>query len=55
MDRGAWWAPVHGVTKIGHDRATHTYTQTHKGDTIEIVKGVDTEFRLEKVRLSKKP
>ena len=19
MDRGAWWAPVHGVTKSGHD------------------------------------
>jgi len=19
MDRGAWWATVHGVTKVGHD------------------------------------
>ena len=22
MDRGAWWATVHGVTKAGHDLAT---------------------------------
>ena len=22
MDRGAWWATVHGVTRIGHDLAT---------------------------------
>ena len=22
MDRGAWWAPVHGVTRVGHDLAT---------------------------------
>ena len=22
MDRGAWWAAVHGVTKIGHDLVT---------------------------------
>ena len=21
MDRGAWWATVHGVTKVGHDLA----------------------------------
>ena len=21
MDRGAWWAAVHGVTRIGHDGA----------------------------------
>ena len=19
MDRGAWWATVHGVTRVGHD------------------------------------
>ena len=24
-DRGAWWATVHGVKRVGHDRA-HTYT-----------------------------
>ena len=22
MDRGAWWATVHGVTRVGHDWAT---------------------------------
>ena len=22
MDRGAWWAAVHGVTRVGHDLAT---------------------------------
>ena len=22
MDRGAWWAPVHGVARVGHDLAT---------------------------------
>ena len=22
MDRGAWWATIHGVTRVGHDLAT---------------------------------
>ena len=22
MDRGVWWATVHGVTRVGHDLAT---------------------------------
>ena len=22
MDRGAWWAAVHGVARVGHDLAT---------------------------------
>ena len=22
MDRGAWWAIVHGVARVGHDLAT---------------------------------
>ena len=22
MDRGAWWATVHAVTRVGHDLAT---------------------------------
>ena len=22
MERGAWWATVHGVTRVGHDLAT---------------------------------
>ena len=24
MDRGAWWATVHGVTRVGHGRTTNT-------------------------------
>ena len=24
MDRGAWWATVHGVERVGHDWATNT-------------------------------
>ena len=23
MDRGTWWATVHGVTRVGHDLATN--------------------------------
>ena len=26
MDRGAWWATVHGVTWVGHDWATITHS-----------------------------
>ena len=26
MDRGAWWAAVHGLTKVGRDLATNTFT-----------------------------
>ena len=33
MDRGAWWATVHGVTKsqtqLNECMHTHTYTYTH--------------------------
>ena len=28
MDRGAWWAIVHGVAK-GSDTTEHTHTHTH--------------------------
>ena len=28
MDRGAWWASVHGVTRVRHDIATKTTTET---------------------------
>ena len=24
LDRGAWWATVHGVTRVGHDLVTET-------------------------------
>ena len=37
MDRGAWWATVHGVTKSQHDksdlRSTHTQVLCTKGST----------------------
>ena len=26
MDRGAWWATVHGVARVGHDLATKLTT-----------------------------
>ena len=29
MDRGAWWAPVHGVTKSWTRLSDHTYIHTH--------------------------
>ena len=28
MDRGAWWATVHGVTRVGHDLATEQQVET---------------------------
>ena len=32
MDRGAWWATVHGVTRVGHDWSTRpTYHMEHTG------------------------
>ena len=31
MDRGAWWATVHGVEKVGHNLATQQQ-QHHKGN-----------------------
>ena len=26
MDRGTWWATVHGIQIVGHDRAANTFT-----------------------------
>ena len=31
MDRGAWWATVQGVERVGHDLATKYSAQTDKG------------------------
>ena len=31
IDRGSWWAIVHGVTKIGHDWATEHAHQVRSG------------------------
>ena len=30
MDRGAWWATVHGVANIRHNRVINTFTSTIK-------------------------
>ena len=30
MDRGAWWATVHGVARVGHDLATKSLPPTKK-------------------------
>ena len=30
MDRGAWWATVHGVARVGHDLATKPPTLVKK-------------------------
>ena len=27
MDRGAWWATVHGSQSVGHDRTTNTHKE----------------------------
>ena len=33
MDRGAWWAAVHGVARVGHDCATeNAHTVIRKGE-----------------------
>ena len=40
MDRGAWWATVHGVAKSRtwlSDSHTHTYTHTHTHITVIIL------------------
>ena len=31
MDRGAWWATVHGVTEFGHDWSDLAHTRTQCG------------------------
>ena len=31
MDRGAWWATVHGATKSWTQPSTHTHTQNDTG------------------------
>ena len=29
MDRGAWWATVHGVAELAMTECIHTHTHTH--------------------------
>ena len=36
IGRGDWEATVHGVIRVGHNEATHTYTYTHRVNTIII-------------------
>ena len=38
MDRGTWWATVHGVTKsqTSLNDSTHTHTHTHTRISLEI-------------------
>ena len=31
MDRGVWWATVHGITKVRYNLATKQHTHTHRG------------------------
>ena len=34
MNRGSWWATVHGVTRVGHKLVTKPpHTHTHESDT----------------------
>ena len=30
MDRGVWWAIVHGVQRVGHDERLSTHTSFHR-------------------------
>ena len=41
MDRGAWWATVHGVTES--DMTEHAHTDTHKASSNTSNKGFTTE------------
>ena len=36
MDRGDWWATVHGVAESGTAEHTHTHTHTHTGTHIDV-------------------
>ena len=35
MDRGAWRATVHGVTRVGQDWVTNTFTRPHPGEGVK--------------------
>ena len=50
MDRGAWWATVHGVTKSQNDWVpntfTHTYTHTHTRIHTHITSTLEHNFMM---------
>ena len=37
MDRGAWWATVHGSQRVGHDRVTNTFTLASTKNCSDVV------------------
>ena len=45
MDRGAWWATVHGVAKsqthLSHNTHTHTHTHTHTQRSLSVISPED--------------
>ena len=44
MDRGAWWAAVHGVTKLDTTEVTkHTHTPTRGETDNEKIRNADDE------------
>ena len=47
MDRGAWQATVHGITRVGHDLATNQTKQNKylKSFEISMEFGTDKKYR----------
>ena len=52
MDRGAWWATVHGVTRGGHDLGTKPTNQLHSANRLlneRYISGLTLGFEITKV------
>ena len=41
MDRGAWWATVHGVAKGQTQLSVHTHTHTHPFNAPDLSLGIE--------------